>query len=142
MTPLVVDSSVVIKWFIPELLSATAIVILDDYQLGKYSFLAPDFLNAEVGNIIWKKQSRQILSPDAAQRAIDAFQDVPFELTSTADLLEDAYQLAVTYQRTVYDMLYVALSLREHCSFVTADEKLANSLKNRIDSVIWLGNWS
>jgi predicted nucleic acid-binding protein len=49
--------------------------------------------------------------------------------------------LAVKHQRTVYDMLYVALSLRERCSFVTADEKLANSLKSSIPSVIWLGNW-
>jgi predicted nucleic acid-binding protein len=58
------------------------------------------------------------------------------------DLLEDAYALAVQHQRTVYDTLYVALALREGCSFVTADEKLANALSSSVSSVVWLGNWA
>lgn len=52
MTLLVVDSSVVIKWFVPEMLSPNALVLLDEYQSGQYHFLAPDFLNAEIGNIV------------------------------------------------------------------------------------------
>jgi predicted nucleic acid-binding protein len=142
MTLLVVDSSVIIKWFVDESLDAAALSIYADYQSGKYTFLAPDFVNAEVGNIVWKKHLRKELSTVEAQEVIDLFRLVSFQLTSTADLLEDAYQLAVQHQRTVYDMLYVALSRQKRCSFVTADEKLVNSVKTSLDNVLWLGNWS
>jgi predicted nucleic acid-binding protein len=52
MTSLVVDSSVAIKWFVPELYSTEARRVLDDYQTGSLSFLAPDLINAELGNIV------------------------------------------------------------------------------------------
>ena len=48
---------------------------------------------------------------------------------------------AVIHRRTVYDMLYVALSIREGCQFVTADERLVNALGGAIPNVIWLANW-
>jgi predicted nucleic acid-binding protein len=54
MSKLVVDSSVVIKWFVVEPYSAEARRILTDYQNGVCTLLAPDLMNAEIGNIIWK----------------------------------------------------------------------------------------
>ncbi len=142
MTLLVVDSSVVIKWFVVEPYATEALLIYKDYRSGRNTFFAPDFLNAEVGNIVWKKYTRKELSADEAQGVINLFRLVSFQLTSTADLLDDAYKLAVKHQRSVYDMLYVALSLRRQCSFVTADEKLVNSLNNSLSSVIWLADWT
>ena len=141
MTPLVVDSSVVVKWFVQEPYSAQARLILGDYQAGKCVFLAPDHLYAELGNIVWKKHTLRDLPAADAERVIIAFRKLAFQLTSTADLLEEAYALAITHRRTVYDMLYVALSIRERCSFVTADEKLANALDASMSNVIWLGSW-
>lgn len=142
MTPLVIDSSVVIKWYVLEEYTAEARTILGGFQTRQYTFLAPDFLYAEVGNIVWKKHTQRGLPADEAQHILTSFGRVPFELTSTAALLEDDYQLAVQHQRTVYDMLYVALSRQKRCSFVTADEKLVNSVKNSLENVVWLGNWS
>ena len=55
MDILVIDSSVAVKWFVVELYSTEARRILDAYQNGTLSFLAPDLINAEFGNIIWKK---------------------------------------------------------------------------------------
>jgi len=142
MTPLVIDSGVIVKWFILEPYATEARSIRKAYWAGQFILLAPEFINAEIGNIVWKKYRRQELSADDAQDVIDEFRALTFRLTSTADLLEDAYNLAVKYQRTVYDMLYVALSLREQCSFVTADEKLANAITPALSNVIWLGNWT
>jgi predicted nucleic acid-binding protein len=103
MTKLVVDASVVIKWFIPEPLSVEARQILDDYQAGTLSLLAPDLINAEVGNIIWKKQVFQGLDADDASIVIDEFRKLAIIPTPTGDLLADAYGLAVTHRRSVYD---------------------------------------
>ena len=141
MANLIVDSSVAVKWFVPEPYSTEARRILDGYQAGTLSFLAPDLINAEFGNIIWKKHLYQGLESADAQVVIDEFRKITFTLTSTGNLLEEAYRLAVTHQRSVYDMLYVALSIRESCRLVTADERLINAVGSLFPNVVWVGRW-
>jgi predicted nucleic acid-binding protein len=55
MTKIVVDSSIVIKWFVTEPLSKEARRVLEGYQSGALTLIAPDLLSAEIGNIVWKK---------------------------------------------------------------------------------------
>ena len=141
MPPLVIDSSVAIKWFLPEPYSTEARRILGGYQTNSLTFLAPDLINAEFGNIIWKKHQYQGLATVDAETIISQFRKLSFELTSTAILLEDAYRLAVAHQRTVYDCLYIALSIREGCQMVTADDRLVNSVGSSFPNLIWLANW-
>jgi predicted nucleic acid-binding protein len=141
MPNLVVDSSVAVKWFVVEPYTAEAQRILDDYQNGVVSFLAPDLINAEFGNIIWKKHLFQGLDAGDAQNIIDAFRALQFTITPTATLLEEAYKIAVAHRRTVYDSLYLVLSLRENCQFVTADEKLVNAVSPSFSNLVWLANW-
>lgn len=141
MIKLVIDSSVAIKWFVPEPFSAAARRVLDGYQAGSLTFHAPDLINAEVGNIIWKKHLFQGLAAADADAVIREFRKLAFVLTPTAVLLEDAYRLAVTHQRTVYDCLYLALSIREGCQFITADEKLVNAIRLLYSNVVWLASW-
>jgi predicted nucleic acid-binding protein len=142
MEKMVVDRSVVIKWFVVEPFSTEARRILDQYQRGILTLLAPDLLYAEVGNIVWKKHRFQGLAAVDAQQIIEEFQRLTFVLTSSADLLGEAYRLAVTHTRTVYDALYIALSRREQCAYVTADEKLVNAIHAVFPEVIWVANWS
>lgn len=141
MRHLVVDSSVAVKWFVVEPYSTEARQILDQYLQGSISFLAPDLINAEFGNIIWKKHVFQGLAASDAQSIVDDFPALPFTFVPTATLLEDAYKLAVKHQRTVYDSLYLALSLREDCQFVTADEKFVNAIASSFPSIVWIANW-
>lgn len=141
MSKVVVDSSVALKWFVPEPYSSEALQILDGYQQGTLDLLAPDLIYAEVGNIVWKKHRSQGLAVTDAQQIIDAFQWVTIERAPIAALLNEAFRLAVAHQRTVYDMLYVALSLREQCRFVTADEKLVNALSRSFPDVVWIAQW-
>jgi predicted nucleic acid-binding protein len=91
---------------------------------------------------MWKKQTFQGFDPADAEDIGGEFRtQIAFTLTSTAALLEDAYRLAVAHKRTVYDSLYLALSLRAGCQFVTADEKLVNALGASFPQVVWLANW-
>lgn len=136
-----IDSSVAIKWFVQERNTSKAFNILDNYQNGDLDFLAPDFIYAEFGNIIWKKQRLQGLPADQAQAAIAEFQQFRLSCTSTALLLNYAYQIATTHQRTVYDALYLALSIRENCQFVTADDKLVNAIAPSFPNVVKLSDW-
>jgi predicted nucleic acid-binding protein len=137
----VVDSSVVIKWLVPEPHSADARRLLNDYQAGTLTLLAPDLLHAEIGNILWKKHRFQGLAAADAQTALDSFRALTFTLTSASVLLAEAYALAVAHHCTVYDALYVALSVREHCPLVTADQKLIAALKTSFSHVMWVADW-
>ncbi|MFB2897176.1 type II toxin-antitoxin system VapC family toxin [Aerosakkonemataceae cyanobacterium BLCC-F50] len=142
MTEIVVDSSVAIKWFVPQPYSIKAREILDAYQNGSLVLLVPDLIYAEIGNIVWKLQRFQGISEADGQAILDSFQLIKFIVTPSASLLGDAYHLAVTHQRTVYDSLYVALSLRRQCQFVTADEKLVNAVSGTFPNVVSITTWS
>lgn len=142
MTDLVIDSSVAVKWFVPEQHDKEAARIFDEYLQGNLLFLAPDLIYAEFGNILWKKQTLQGLDPIDAENIVTEFQtQISIRCISSASLLADAYQIAVAHKRTVYDSLYLALSLRENCQFVTADEKLVNAISLAFPNVIALANW-
>jgi len=141
MVKLVVDSSVVVKWFVTEIHTVEALQVLQAYQQNHLTLLVPDLMLAEFGNILWKKQRLQGLSAIDAQEIMRLFRALPFQITPTAILLDEAYRIAVTHQRTVYDSLYIALSIRENCSFVTADERLVNSVRISYPQVIWVADW-
>jgi predicted nucleic acid-binding protein len=141
MDRIVVDSSVVVKWFVVEPYSPEAHRILDDYKAKTLTLFAPDLLNAEVGNVIWKKQRFQGLAVEDAHQIIAEFRKLKFAWVSSAALLDQAYRLAVAHQRTVYDALYMALSVREQCPYVTADERLYNAMRETFANVMWVADW-
>ena len=138
---LVVDSNIAVKWYIAEEYSERSRSILDDYLAGILELLAPDLIYSEFGNIVWKKQVFQGLSETDAYAAVEAFCVLPVRITPAVDLLVDAYRLAVTYKRSVYDSLYLALSLRENCRFVTADEKFVAALGGAFPNAVLLADW-
>ncbi len=141
MAALVVDSSVVIKWYVAEEHAAQAAAIRDAYRGGELELLVPDLFYAEIGNIVWKKQQHQGLDEVDAQRVMDAVLALPLDATPSSRLLPEAYRLAVRHGRTVYDSLYLALALAAGCPFVTADRKLANSVASAVPGVVWLADW-
>jgi predicted nucleic acid-binding protein len=53
-------------------------------------------------------------------------------------LFSEALEIALTYDRNVYDCLYVALAVQSKAELVTADERLANALAAHLP-VKWLG---
>jgi len=124
VTDVVVDSSVALKWFVPEVLSDEAAAFLD----ASFTLLTPDLLFAEFGNILWKKITRGEIQPDEARDIVAALATVPLVVVPSAALLAAALEIAVALRRTVYDALYVALAVARDCTFVTADDRLSRAL--------------
>jgi predicted nucleic acid-binding protein len=54
----VVDSSVAVKWVVPEVLSDEA----DRILAGDDPLIAPDLLQVEAANALWKKAARKEIS--------------------------------------------------------------------------------
>lgn len=134
---LVVDASVAVKWVIPEEGSTRARALLGAAARGEARLLAPDVYVAEVANVLWKR-SHLIgdLRDDEAREALEnTLATLPTLAPSTA-LASQALELALTFGRSLYDCLYVALALRASCPLVTADRRLVRAFAPATGQVI------
>ena len=133
---LVVDASVAIKWFLPEIHSEAASLVLKI----KCALMAPDLIWVEVGSILWKKVLRKELNVQEAEGILKDFLRFPIQTQGSKFLLNSAWQLANGSGATVYDSLYLALANYHGCPLVTADRKFYESMIKRTvgSSVIWV----
>jgi predicted nucleic acid-binding protein len=138
MNEFVVDASVAIKWFIPEVHEIEAKRFLDPNNV----LFAPDLLSSEFGNILWKKVRRGEITDGEAQRIAAELQDAPLVFVSALDLLTDALRIATATGRTVYDSMYIAVAVARNCRPVTADRKLYNALQHSSygKNLSWVGD--
>ncbi len=125
MTGVVVDASVVVKWYGREVRDEAARRL----QTDALALHAPDLIYPEVGNILWKKVRRGDITADAARAIVGALLGVPLTVHPAATLLSPALDLSLSTGRTAYDSLYLALAVALDCPVVTADEKLYNALR-------------
>jgi predicted nucleic acid-binding protein len=141
LTAFVLDASVAAKWFLPaadESLAAEALQILREFSRARIRLLVPDLFWAEFGNVLWKAARAERISRKAAEESIQTIEQAGLQTVSSATLLRNAFAIAATTDRTVYDAMYVALAIDSAAPFVTADERLANALAARFP-VRWLG---
>lgn len=124
MSVFVVDASLVIKWFVPEVDSEAARRWLD----AQHDYVAPDLLFPETGNTVWKKVRRGELSPDEGQQLVTDLSVIAVEAVSMRGLLPDAHALALRTGITVYDATYLALAVRLETQVITGDDRLARRL--------------
>jgi predicted nucleic acid-binding protein len=125
----VLDSSVGAKWVLTEVDSNKARRLRDDYRQGHHQLIAPDWFLLEVMNILGKAAARKTITPAEAVQGLSLIlQDAPVYHPSLA-LAASAFQLALQHHRAVYDLLYLALALQEHCELVTADDALVHQLQ-------------
>lgn len=142
MTPYVVDSSIVFKWYrqpgdeeyVPQ-----AVSILEHHLHGDFEIHAPDLLFYELGNILRLKgplMSKNALTILRETYAL-ALQIHPIDLL----LAEEAFRITREHDITFYDASFVALSYLLQVSFITADKKLFAKIQT-LPKVIFLGKLS
>ncbi len=141
MSSLVIDVSVAVKWFLPkrdEDLVDQAMELLARYRDAKLRFLVPDLFWAEFGNVMWKAVRVGRCTREIAKDSIAEIKTLGLPTVPSQILIEQALSLALSFNRSVYDSLYVALAMESAAQLVTADEKLANALAAHLP-VKWLG---
>jgi predicted nucleic acid-binding protein len=142
MTPFVVDSSVVFKWYrqpgnenyVPQ-----AVSILERHLHGDFEIHVPDLFFYELGNILRFKE--RFVSKDALTILNETFalalQIHPIDLP----LSEEAFRFARKHDITFYDASFIALSHLLDASFITADKRLFAKVK-ALPTAVFLGNLS
>lgn len=141
MSLVVLDASVAVKWFLPEkveTLTREALALMDGCRKKEIQIIVPDLFWVEFASVLRKAIRRGNYSKDSADAALATMKDLDFPTVSSLELLEKAFEIAMTFERTVYDSIYVALAVQTQSQLITADEHLVNSLAARFP-VKWLG---
>lgn len=119
MSRYVVDASVAMKWFLPEIHSEPALRLRSSHC----RLHVPVFITLELGNVIVKKIRRGELTPAEGEMIVMELKHLPLQQHADARLFPAAYRLAVDTQRSLYDCLYLALAGAIDGILVTADRK-------------------
>jgi len=127
LSEVVVDASVVVKWFVEEEWSREARMLKDDYAAGEVDLIAPALMPFEVLNAL--RYSSAFGGEELIQVAhiLDDLQIALYGLEG--DYAEKTIMLALGKGITVYDAAYVALAEIRKALLYTADEKLLRKLR-------------
>ena len=138
MNKVVVDASVAVKWVIEEAHSAEAVRLLDCEEIH-----VPEHWLAEAVNVIWSKVLKGELDVTDADERAAVLMRSPVIGTPIAGLMPGAFRVSVEFAVTIFDSLYVALTLDRDIPLVTADEKLVRRFRGTplSNRVLWIGDF-
>ncbi len=122
---LVVDASVVVKWFVEEDLADEAATLLHRPIL----LYAPDLIVSEVTNAAWKNFVRGAISRAQAEAIALSIPRSPLHFTPSIFLHQRALDIAIELRHSVYDCLYLACAERVGGRVVTADRALLRKVR-------------
>ena len=139
---LVIDASVLIKFYVPEILSDKAEELLTRMERGDVMLLAPDLIYPEVGNILWKKQRLKELTRSEVEEITDTIISLPLKIETSKLLLPLAIDIGTAYGVTIYDALYLSMARIYEIKMMTADRKLVDVMaKTDLKEYVgWLGS--
>lgn len=136
----VLDSSVALKWVLPEPDHAQAIKLRDDTRSGLHELLAPDVFPIEIAHSLTRAERQGRLSVVQGWPSWQLIMADAPTLHPYLPLLPRAYGLSSALRTGTYDCLYVALAEREGCELVTADARLVANVAARFPFVIPLSS--
>lgn len=124
MKQIVVDTSIVIKWFLPEKGSDKASKLKDEHVRKKIKICSCDLLLYEFVSA-FKNYSKMKLSEKDFDFAVETFHSLKLNIypLSYMDLTE-LFILSKKLDLTIYDCSYVLLAKKVRTSLYTADKKL------------------
>lgn len=125
----VLDSSVALKWVLPESDSGKALRLRDEYNAAVHDLLAPELFAVEIASgLAAAERQARIKSGEAAVFFHDILRNAP-AILPTPPLLVRAIEIALQTRQAVYDCIYIALAEREACELVSADDQLVRKLR-------------
>ena len=129
----VIDASVASRFLLVEDLSDRAEFLLSSFLDGSVDMRAPDLINSEVGNTLWKAVKRKLIRLNEASEKLSYFHKLKI---ASIDLTERDYLEALAWSvknnATYYDSLYVKSSEKTGLTLLTADETLCDKASETV----------
>ena len=132
---LVLDTSVIAKWYIEEENTEKAIEIRDKFVAGKFAILEPTLLIYELGNVFRKHPAK---SPEDVESDFKALFDIRLEFFEVREpgFLKFVFENGRKFGITFYDAVYVTLAMDEDCKLITTDGRLQRKVDGHMDVVL------
>jgi predicted nucleic acid-binding protein len=132
----VVDTSVAVKWFFPEIHADAALRLLAQ----QHTLHAPDLIFSEFGNVLWKRVRKKEISKNEANATMQGLLSLPLQVQASQHLVTLALEIACGQNRSVYDSLYLAAAIALQLPLVTADGKFYRALNKGLFSahLVWV----
>lgn len=125
----VLDTSVIVKWFLKEEGTERAEVFLEELEAGTGRAVVPSSLFHEISNVLWVARRKGLTE----ERALALWQELtglPLEVVDGFDFLPDALSFSFLHEVSPYDALFVVVARDLQCDFITADQALWRKLQS------------
>lgn len=136
MTVYVIDASVGSRFLLTEDLSNKARLILEDFLVGSLDLEAPELINYEVGNTLWKASKQKLLTPEESVRKLSYFltlrlASVELNQKDHQEILKWSLETGTTY----YDSTYVRATKKTEATLLTADDILLDKARKAVPTL-------
>jgi predicted nucleic acid-binding protein len=140
MKELVIDASVILKWYLPdEEFAQKALNILYRHVSGEIALYAPTILPYEILNALIVAERMGRVNEEVTKNAFNAFLDLEIGFLNPFLDYQGIISLARSFDRSVYDASYLAVANKRDIDFLTGDKRLFNAVKKELKSVKWIG---
>jgi predicted nucleic acid-binding protein len=141
MKELVLDASVVLKWYLPdEECGQEAFNILEQHVAGDVALFAPTILPYEVLNALLVAERMARIAKKVTKKAFHAFLELEIVFQDAFSDYPDILSMARSFQRSAYDASYLSLAKKNNIDLVTGDKRLYNAVKDKLKWVKWVGD--
>jgi len=116
---MVIDASALVKFILKE---EGWNKVADFLKAGTISV---DLVIKETVNAIWKRVMREEISLEDAKRMFEAIKEILNKaviIENEMDYIDEAFEISIKRNVTVYDSLYIALAKKKKLELLTADE--------------------
>lgn len=142
---IILDSSVIAKWFFPsEEDGKNALKIRSLFLSKELSISVPLLIYYEVNNIIRSAVKRLRISKDLAKEAYQGFLNLDLIAYSSKELMESSLEKAIRLDISSYDASYLVLAEYLKIPLISADKKLINNAKTDLVQNLntsWIAEW-
>lgn len=129
-TNIILDSSVIAKWFFPSEEDGEIALKLRDLFLSKeISISAPTLIYYEINNLIRSAVKSLRINEKLAKEAYFGFLELDLIIYSSKELMELALEKAISLDISSYDASYLTLAEYLKIPLITADQKLIGKAK-------------
>ena len=116
---MVIDASALVKFILKE---EDWNKVADFLKAGTISV---DLVIKETVNAIWKRVMRKEISLEEAKSMFEAMKEILNKaviIENEMDYIDEAFEISIRRNVTVYDSLYIALAKKKKLELLTADE--------------------
>jgi len=131
---IVIDASVIVKWFIDEKDSDKAEIIKEQFINEEINLIIPSLLYYEVLNAL--KYSK-LFKLDELNLVGESIENYGFNaVVIKNEIREKMVEIAINNDISIYDASYIALAEKFNTQLITADEKISKKLPKSLKILI------